>query len=53
MRAVIYSGQRLRLRCIVLSEAEVDTIFQEVEAAPGYAFTIDMPYQVVGKPDGQ
>lgn len=38
---------------IVLSEADVDTIFKEIEATPGYALTIDLPRQVVVKPDGQ
>jgi len=38
---------------IVLDEAEVDAIFREIEAAPGYALTIDLPRQVVVKPDGR
>ncbi|WP_151638503.1 3-isopropylmalate dehydratase small subunit [Noviherbaspirillum aerium] len=38
---------------IVLGEADVDAIFREIEVTPGYALTIDLPRQVVIKPDGQ
>ncbi|WP_194725090.1 3-isopropylmalate dehydratase small subunit [Noviherbaspirillum malthae] len=38
---------------IVLDEADIDAIFREIEVAPGYALTIDLPRQVVVKPDGQ
>jgi len=37
---------------IVLSEAEVARLFDEVAAFPGYQLTIDLPRQVVVKPDG-
>ena len=37
---------------IVLSEAQVATLFDEVKAFPGYALTVDLPRQVVVKPDG-
>ena len=37
---------------IVLSEAEVARLFDEVAAFPGYKLTIDLPRQVVVKPDG-
>jgi len=37
---------------IVLSEQAVDRLFDEVAAFPGYALTIDLPRQVVVKPDG-
>jgi 3-isopropylmalate/(R)-2-methylmalate dehydratase small subunit len=38
---------------VVLDEAEVDALFREIGAVPGYALTIDLPRQVVVKPDGQ
>jgi 3-isopropylmalate/(R)-2-methylmalate dehydratase small subunit len=37
---------------IVLSEAQVASLFDEVAAFPGYRLTIDLPRQVVVKPDG-
>ena len=37
---------------IVLPEHEVARLFDEVAAFPGYALTIDLPRQVVVKPDG-
>jgi 3-isopropylmalate/(R)-2-methylmalate dehydratase small subunit len=37
---------------IVLPEHEVARLFDEVAAFPGYALTIDLPRQVVAKPDG-
>jgi len=37
---------------IALSEAEVARLFDEVAAFPGYKLTIDLPRQVVVKPDG-
>jgi 3-isopropylmalate/(R)-2-methylmalate dehydratase small subunit len=37
---------------IVLPEADVARLFDEVAAFPGYALTIDLPRQVVVKPDG-
>ncbi|RVU44618.1 3-isopropylmalate dehydratase small subunit [Rubrivivax rivuli] len=37
---------------IVLSEAQMDRLFDEVAAFPGYQLTIDLPRQVVVKPDG-
>ena len=37
---------------IVLSEAEVARLFDEVAAFDGYRLTIDLPRQVVVKPDG-
>lgn len=37
---------------IILSEEQVDTLFKEVEAQPGYELTIDLERQVVVKPDG-
>jgi 3-isopropylmalate/(R)-2-methylmalate dehydratase small subunit len=37
---------------IVLPEADVARLFDEVTAFPGYALTIDLPRQVVLKPDG-
>ena len=38
---------------IVLSEAQVDKLFNEVAAFPGYALTIDLERQVVVKGDGE
>jgi 3-isopropylmalate/(R)-2-methylmalate dehydratase small subunit len=37
---------------IVLPASQVDQLFDEVAAFPGYALTIDLPRQVVVKPDG-
>jgi 3-isopropylmalate/(R)-2-methylmalate dehydratase small subunit len=37
---------------IVLDEHQVATLFEEVHASPGYQLTIDLPRQVVVKPDG-
>ncbi len=37
---------------IVLSEAQVSQLFDEADAIPGYQLTIDLPRQVVVKPDG-
>jgi 3-isopropylmalate/(R)-2-methylmalate dehydratase small subunit len=37
---------------IVLSEAQMDRLFDEAAAFPGYQLTIDLPRQVVVKPDG-
>jgi 3-isopropylmalate/(R)-2-methylmalate dehydratase small subunit len=37
---------------IVLSEAQVARLFDEVFAFPGYQLTIDLPRQVVVKADG-
>lgn len=37
---------------IVLSELQVDNLFNEVMAFPGYQLTIDLEKQVVVKPDG-
>ncbi len=38
---------------IVLSEEEVEQLFQEVEATPGYRLAIDLPAQTVTTPGGQ
>jgi 3-isopropylmalate/(R)-2-methylmalate dehydratase small subunit len=38
---------------IVLSEAQVDQLFSEAMAFPGYAVTIDLERQVVIKPQGE
>jgi 3-isopropylmalate/(R)-2-methylmalate dehydratase small subunit len=38
---------------IVLPEAVVSRLFDEVAAFPGYRLTIDLPRQVVVKPDGE
>ena len=38
---------------IVLSGAQVDRLFAEVAAFPGYRLTIDLPRQVIVKPDGE
>src|SRR6187431_1018992 len=38
---------------LVLSEAKVDQLFNEVAAFPGYKLTIDLPRQRVVKPDGE
>ncbi|MDX1529808.1 MAG: 3-isopropylmalate dehydratase small subunit, partial [Gammaproteobacteria bacterium] len=37
---------------VVLDEAQVDELFKQVEAAPGYALTIDLEKQQVTTPDG-
>jgi 3-isopropylmalate/(R)-2-methylmalate dehydratase small subunit len=37
---------------IVLGESQVGRLFDEVAAFPGYTLTIDLPRQVVVKPDG-
>jgi 3-isopropylmalate/(R)-2-methylmalate dehydratase small subunit len=37
---------------IVLSEAQVDQLFSEAAAFPGYQLTVDLERQVVIKPDG-
>ena len=37
---------------IVLDREIVDDIFREVEAAPGYRLRIDLPGQIISKPDG-
>ena len=37
---------------IVLPEGQVSRLFDEVAAFPGYRLTIDLPRQVVAKPDG-
>ena len=37
---------------IVLPESEIARLFDEVAAFPGYRLTIDLPRQVVAKPDG-
>jgi 3-isopropylmalate/(R)-2-methylmalate dehydratase small subunit len=38
---------------IVLPEAQVSRLFDEVAAFPGYRLTVDLPRQVVVKPDGE
>ena len=38
---------------IVLPEAQVARLFDEVAAFPGYRLTVDLPRQVVVKPDGE
>jgi 3-isopropylmalate/(R)-2-methylmalate dehydratase small subunit len=37
---------------IVLSEAQVSALFDEVAAFPGYSLTVDLERQVIVKPDG-
>jgi len=37
---------------IVLPESQVSALFDQVKAFPGYELTIDLPRQVVAKPDG-
>ncbi len=37
---------------IVLSESDVDELFQEVEAAEGYALNVDLTAQTLTKPNG-
>ena len=39
-------------RSIVLPESVVSQLFDEVAAFPGYRLTVDLPRQVVAKPDG-
>ncbi|MEE4663707.1 MULTISPECIES: 3-isopropylmalate dehydratase small subunit [Pseudomonas] len=38
---------------IILTEAEVDELFKQVEASPGYQLTIDLQAQTVIRPDGK
>ena len=38
---------------IVLSEAQISALFDEVLAFPGYSLTIDLPRQVIVKPGGE
>ncbi|KJZ40717.1 3-isopropylmalate dehydratase small subunit [Pseudomonas sp. B21-040] len=38
---------------IILSDAEVDELFQQVEANPGYQLTVDLQAQTVTRPDGK
>ncbi len=38
---------------IVLPEAQVSRLFDEVAAFPGYRLTVDLPRQVVIRPDGE
>src|SRR5699024_1016515 len=38
---------------IVLSEEEVNNLFEEVNAEPGYELTVNLEEQVVVKPNGQ
>ena len=38
---------------IVLSAAEVQELFRQVEATPGYKLTVDLPEQVIIRPDGR
>jgi 3-isopropylmalate/(R)-2-methylmalate dehydratase small subunit len=37
---------------IVLPAAEVETLFRQVEATPGYTLIVDLPAQAVIRPDG-
>ena len=37
---------------VVLAEAEVETLFQQMYASPGYTLTIDLERQSVKRPDG-
>ena len=37
---------------IVLPAAEIEALFAQVEASPGYALNIDLPAQAVIRPDG-
>jgi len=37
----------------VLSEAQVDQLFSEVHAFPGYQLTVDLERQVIVKPQGE
>ncbi|MFZ5933667.1 3-isopropylmalate dehydratase small subunit [Pseudomonas sp. HS6-2] len=38
---------------IILSDEEVDELFKQVEATPGYQLTIDLQAQAVTRPDGK
>jgi 3-isopropylmalate/(R)-2-methylmalate dehydratase small subunit len=38
---------------IILSDAEVDELFQQVEATPGYQLQVDLQAQTVTRPDGK
>ncbi|WNW10823.1 3-isopropylmalate dehydratase small subunit [Pseudomonas sp. DTU_2021_1001937_2_SI_NGA_ILE_001] len=38
---------------IILSDAEVDELFKQVEAEPGYQLSIDLQAQTVTRPDGK
>ncbi len=38
---------------IVLSEAQVDTLFNQTAAFPGYKLTIDLEHQVIVQPQGE
>jgi 3-isopropylmalate/(R)-2-methylmalate dehydratase small subunit len=38
---------------IRLSEAEVDELFAQVNATPGYALTVDLAAQTITRPDGK
>ncbi len=38
---------------IILSDAEVDELFKQVEANPGYELQVDLASQTVTRPDGQ
>src|SRR5574343_310671 len=38
---------------IVLPANEIEALFQQVEATPGYKLIVDLPAQVVVRPDGQ
>ena len=38
---------------IILSDAEVDELFQQVEANPGYQLQVDLATQTVTRPDGK
>ena len=38
---------------IILSDEDVDELFKQVEAAPGYQLTIDLQAQAVTRPDGK
>jgi len=37
---------------IVLPASEIETLFRQVETAPGYKLIVDLPAQVVVRPDG-
>jgi 3-isopropylmalate/(R)-2-methylmalate dehydratase small subunit len=38
---------------IILSASDVDALFQQIEAEPGYQLAIDLEAQTVTRPDGQ
>ncbi len=38
---------------IVLPEAQIDDLFKEVQAQPGYRLRVDLPAQVIATPSGQ